>query len=318
MNKKVSYPENLLEETGIQVSCLNKADVYKSIEYIIENWLDDESRWYIKKRFIENLNYSQIGKLKGISGSRVAQKINKLLTVFRLPAAVYYITYGFSFAEKSVKERITVWENESFEDFKVSPRIKFYHTELTGEIDALMQMNIVIPSLMVSYKVGACGTQSIEQLVNIIANNLMTHGRISEMRKYDGERAKGRNRRIFVELQKLGLMCGSVGDPVLLLPDIWKEKLQNSQEENAVKDIETYLKNEEQSIREEIEIVLRQMCAGRNYREWSESMIDKLYEKIEVIIYVDLDGQEDESVGRLTVTEDMVVTAMMMYMVIES
>lgn len=318
MNKKVSYPENLLEETGIQVLCENKSEVMKSVCYIVDNWLDDESRWYIRKRFMENLNYSQIGKLKGITGSRVAQKINKLLMTFRLPAAVYYITYGFSFAERSVKERITVWENESFEDFNESPKIKFYHTDLTDEMDALMQMNIVIPSLMVSYNVGACGTQVIEQLVSIIANNLMTHGKISERRKYDGERTKGRNKRIFIELQRLGLMCGSVGDPVLLLSDTWKEKFLNSQEKNTVKDIDAYLKSEEQSIKEEIETVLRQMCAGRNYREWSEDMVDRLYEKIQVIIYVDLADQEDEDVGRLTVTEDMVVTAMMMYMVIES
>ena len=84
-----------------------------------------------------------------------------------------------------------------------------------------------------------------------------------------------------------------------------------------MKDIDTYLKNEEENIKEEIETVLREMCAGRNYREWSENMIDRLYEKIQVIIYTDLAGQEDEDVGRLTVTEDMVVTAMMMYMVEE-
>ena len=99
--------------------------------------------------------------------------------------------------------------------------------------------------------------------------------------------------------------------------DTWKEKLQNSQEKDAMKDIDAYLKNEEENIKEEIETVLRQMCAGRNYREWSEDMIDRLYEKIQVIIYTDLAGQEDEDVGRLTVTEDMVVTAMMMYMVEE-
>lgn len=221
MNKKVSYPENLLEETGIQVLCENKSDVMRSVCHIVDNWLDDELRWYIRKRFMENLNYSQIGKLKGITGSRVAQKINKLLMLFHLPSAVYYITYGFSFAERSIKERIIVWENESFKNFDKSTRIKFYHTELSNELNALMQMNIVVPSLMLSYNVGAYGTQTIEQLVDITANNLMTHGTITKKRKYDGERAKNYDERVFVELQRLGLMCGSIGDPVLLLPDTW-------------------------------------------------------------------------------------------------
>ena len=73
-----------------------------------------------------------------------------------------------------------------------------------------------------------------------------------------------------------------------------------------------YLQTEENSIREEIENVLRQMCSGRAYREWSDDMIDKLYEEVYYIIEADLDGQEKD-IGRLTVTEDMVVTAMMLY-----
>ena len=74
-----------------------------------------------------------------------------------------------------------------------------------------------------------------------------------------------------------------------------------------------YLENEEYSIKEEIENVLRKMCAGKNYREWSEDMINKLYVQIYYIMEVDLHGQ-DEEVGRLEVTEEMVVTAMMMHL----
>lgn len=83
-----------------------------------------------------------------------------------------------------------------------------------------------------------------------------------------------------------------------------------------MRNIDEYLQNEESVIRDEIENVLRKMCAGMSNREWSDDMIDKLYKEIYYIIEADLDGQ-DEDLGRLTVTEEMVVTAMMMYMVEE-
>ena len=79
-----------------------------------------------------------------------------------------------------------------------------------------------------------------------------------------------------------------------------------------MRNIDEYLQNEESVIREEIENVLRKMCVGMSNREWSDDMIDKLYKEIYYIIEADLDGQ-DEDLGRLTVTEEMVVTAMMMH-----
>ncbi len=79
-----------------------------------------------------------------------------------------------------------------------------------------------------------------------------------------------------------------------------------------MRNIEEYLNNEEPVIREEIENVLRNMCFGRFYRKWSDNMIDILYKEIYYIISTDLYGQ-DEDVGRLTVTEDMIITAMMMF-----
>ena len=77
-----------------------------------------------------------------------------------------------------------------------------------------------------------------------------------------------------------------------------------------MKNIYEYLKEEEKSIKEEIENVLRKICAGRNYREWSEEMIKKLYGQIRDILVDDLIDKEDA--GRLEVTEEMVITAMMM------
>ena len=79
-----------------------------------------------------------------------------------------------------------------------------------------------------------------------------------------------------------------------------------------MKNIYEYLDNEENSIKEEIENNLREMCAGVDYREWSEDMIDKLYVHIIHILEDDLMRQE-EDVGRLEVTKNMVITAMMMY-----
>lgn len=79
-----------------------------------------------------------------------------------------------------------------------------------------------------------------------------------------------------------------------------------------MEEIYEYLDNEENSIKEEIEKNLREMCAGVDYREWSEDMIDKLYVHIIHILEDDLMGQEEDT-GRLEVTKHMIVTAMMMY-----
>mgnify|MGYP003301980264 CR=1 FL=1 len=225
MNRKVSYPENLLEKIGIQVRCENATDVFNSIHHIVKYWLTDEELWYIGRRFAGNMTLDEIGKIKGITGARVAQKINKILALFKLPSAVYYLTYGFTFAENSVKERVTVWENESFENFEECPNIKFYHTDMTEEWKALEQMCFVEPSLMVSYNEGAYGTQSMKELLTEISKNLMLCGKISGKQKNESSSARKRSKRIFLELQKLGLMCGSIGNPVLLLPDTWKSKL---------------------------------------------------------------------------------------------
>lgn len=73
------------------------------------------------------------------------------------------------------------------------------------------------------------------------------------------------------------------------------------------------LENERLSIEEEIENVLRKMCSGMDYRELSEDIVDKLYVQICRIIEDDLNGQDNE-VCRLTVTEEMVITAMIMHM----
>lgn len=75
-----------------------------------------------------------------------------------------------------------------------------------------------------------------------------------------------------------------------------------------------YLQDEEDTIREEIENVLREMCFGTN-REWSDEMIDKLYKEVYDIIEDDsynLSSQGKE-LNRLVVTEEMIITAMMGY-----
>lgn len=79
-----------------------------------------------------------------------------------------------------------------------------------------------------------------------------------------------------------------------------------------MRNIDEYLQNKESVIRDEIENVLRKMCVGMSNREWSDDMIDKLYKEIYYIIEADLDGR-DEDLGRLAVTEEMVVTAMIMH-----
>ena len=60
--------------------------------------------------------------------------------------------------------------------------------------------------------------------------------------------------------------------------------------------------SKEQRIKEEIENVLRQMCFGRS-REWSEDMIDRIYETN--VIY-------DKCIEDcIVIDEDMIVTALM-------
>lgn len=64
----------------------------------------------------------------------------------------------------------------------------------------------------------------------------------------------------------------------------------------------------------DIENILRNMTAGRNYRTWSEDTIKKIYPFIKQIIEDDLLNQKEngEIIGQLIVDEDMIITAMMM------
>lgn len=75
-----------------------------------------------------------------------------------------------------------------------------------------------------------------------------------------------------------------------------------------------YLQDEEYTIREEIENVLRNMYFGTN-REWSDEMIDKLYKEVYEIIGADLYNLscQGKKLNRLVVTGEMVITAMMRY-----
>lgn len=64
----------------------------------------------------------------------------------------------------------------------------------------------------------------------------------------------------------------------------------------------------------DIENILRNMTAGRDYRTWSEDTIKKIYPFIKQIIEDDLLNQKEngEIIGQLIVDEDMIITAMMM------
>lgn len=84
---------------------------------------------------------------------------------------------------------------------------------------------------------------------------------------------------------------------------------ENMQEAVMTKD---FLQDEKLSIKEEISSVLSQMTSGHDYRETSEFMENALYPYVFQIIEDDLIGQEEET-GRLTVTEEIVTTAMMLY-----
>ena len=74
------------------------------------------------------------------------------------------------------------------------------------------------------------------------------------------------------------------------------------------REVDEDMRNE---LREETETALRVLCAGRNYREWTDEMVEKILPEIEYIVEGDLETQE-EDVGRLGVDVDMVITAMMM------
>ncbi len=65
-------------------------------------------------------------------------------------------------------------------------------------------------------------------------------------------------------------------------------------------------------IMEETRDVLNHMVSGHDYRETSDGMAEKLFPYVYQIIEDDLMGQDVET-GRLTVTKEMVVTAMMLY-----
>ena len=64
----------------------------------------------------------------------------------------------------------------------------------------------------------------------------------------------------------------------------------------------------------DIENILRKMTAGRDYRTWSENVIEKIYPFVKQIIEDDLLNQKEngEIIGQLIVDKDMIITAMMM------
>lgn len=82
--------------------------------------------------------------------------------------------------------------------------------------------------------------------------------------------------------------------------------------------MDEYITEEMRSeIWDEIDNSLRNLCSGRNYREHSDDMVEKILPYIENIIEDDLIGQdeaEEDEPDRLAVDEDMIVTAMMMYL----
>lgn len=84
------------------------------------------------------------------------------------------------------------------------------------------------------------------------------------------------------------------------LPSDWDNKIE-SKENNM-------------DIYNDIENILRKMTAGRDYRTWSENVIEKIYPFVKQIIEDDLLNQKEngEIIGQLIVDKDMIITAMMM------
>lgn len=82
-------------------------------------------------------------------------------------------------------------------------------------------------------------------------------------------------------------------------------------------DVDSFLEKEADSVREEMETVLRQMCFGRNHREWSDDLIEELLDPVLDIMDADIRNQleqyDEDEIERLAVDEDMMVTAMMVY-----
>jgi len=84
------------------------------------------------------------------------------------------------------------------------------------------------------------------------------------------------------------------------LPSDWDNKIES--EKNNM------------DIYNDIENILRKMTAGRDYRTWSENVIEKIYPFVKQIIEDDLLNQKEngEIIGQLIVDKDMIITAMMM------
>lgn len=217
--------EIILKKTGIKIPYTNHADNLRSITIIIKEWLDEESCLLIMNRYYDKMSFAQIGNMRGISSAQAKRKIEKILEVFKQPAAVYYIANGFWCANNSVEERITMWKNACFEDFQKCTNIKFYHTKFYDVIDKLMRDYNHRDRPLVRYKKTSCGTQSIEDLLTEVSVNLMTYGTIGQPQRNKSKKEQQKNKQIFAELQKLGLIYGSLDNPVLLLPDMWEKKL---------------------------------------------------------------------------------------------
>lgn len=84
------------------------------------------------------------------------------------------------------------------------------------------------------------------------------------------------------------------------LPSDWDNKIES--------------KKNNMDIYNDIENILRKMTAGRDYRTWSENVIEKIYPFVKQIIEDDLLNQKEngEIIGQLIVDKDMIITAMMM------
>ena len=110
-------------------------------------------------------------------------------------------------------------------------------------------------------------------------------------------------------------MMDEIGKTVFLTREEAEEKLEEVNPELS-SDWEEKTESEKNNmdIYNDIENVLRNMTAGRSYRTWSESTIEKICPFVKQIIEDDLLNQKEngEIIGQLIVDEDMIITAMMM------
>jgi hypothetical protein len=95
MDKKETYPINLLNDLNLDILSHDIKDVQKGLEYCIDNHLADKTKSVIYMRYKDGMTLKSIGEVLGVSGSRIGDIVHIGCRALRHPKSRNYIIYGY-------------------------------------------------------------------------------------------------------------------------------------------------------------------------------------------------------------------------------